>query len=484
VVSAGSHLELVPQPAEREHRCTLCSAPALRPLYEVRDKQGKPVALYECGQCGAIVPGYERPATAAEALTTQVGLHEQEWHAQGQVEVQHLVEDCASIADAFAAYLGSPSPDRWVCELGAGRGGVLGALKARGHAVVGCEPSTELSAIARRFAGLEPQELYQETADELLGRIEREHWPVRTWILWHVLEHLPEPWEMLKRVAALSRPGDYVLGQGPLVGPDNVFPEHYFFLTEAAVTGLAESSGFSLVRLDYDHARAFMSFVLRRTTARPSARWVAARSSGRIERARQAGQGGAPRGFGETADEIDPAVLEQQVDELRGALEGRDRQLEERAAEIEALESELRRREDGLRHSQEARAAIEREVLELAERARPTWRKLASGARGAGRTSTLLPKADSPLALLSLHATDRLYRRWRELRSLDLSDTTPAVGERLLVAAARALPLALSGLEAAEIEAAVARLSRTMKRLAAPLVPVAAGLRSLLRRAR
>lgn len=438
--------------------CPLCGGERLAPAFEVAERCGKgSVAIYQCLRCSVLAPAYARPASTREATTTQVVLHEHDWDQTTREEHATLVRECDALVRFFEPQLGAPAEERWVAEIGAGRGGLLAALKARGYRVIGCEPSPVLSGIGRRYGGLTDEELRTEGVDDLLAHLEKARTPVRTFFLWHVLEHLREPWDTLRRIAALCQPGDHVLVQCPLVRSDYVYPEHYFFLTETAISGLAESSGFELARLDYDPERAFVGFALRRTTGPvPERAWAGAAA---------AGGAAGDQLLKLKSEEVRRlrAQLEDQLASRDGAIAAMERLLEERMRGLDEQSAMIRERDARIQSHEDAIAELRRELAAAQAEARRLFEALVGTERGGGAGS----RPESLLELLSLHASQRLFQRWQGVRGLRVSDVAPSIGERLTRFVAQHVPAAVATrYDAAALEAQVERVAGRLKGVA------------------
>jgi SAM-dependent methyltransferase len=138
-------------------------------------------------------------------------------------------------------------PGARVIEVGAGRGGLLAALRAEGYDAVGIEPSPAASraAIAR---GLPVQPLALEDAVFPPGEADLV-------VLWHVLEHLEDPGDSLERVQRWIKPDGRLVVAVPnlasvqaRIGGDRWFhqdvPRHRTQFTAAGVEALLRRSGF------------------------------------------------------------------------------------------------------------------------------------------------------------------------------------------------------------------------------------------------
>jgi SAM-dependent methyltransferase len=136
-------------------------------------------------------------------------------------------------------------------EIGAGDGRLLVALARRGYAVAGAEPF--------RAAAVGPPRpeipVVQSTLEELTL-------PWRSQdatVLWHVLEHLPDPEAALRRVLAWTVPGGVVVVAVPnaaslqaRIGEDRWFqqdvPRHLVHFTPGGLTKLLLRAGFEVRR--------------------------------------------------------------------------------------------------------------------------------------------------------------------------------------------------------------------------------------------
>jgi SAM-dependent methyltransferase len=104
-----------------------------------------------------------------------------------------------------AGRLEKASGVRWgrALDIGCGRGNLLAHLRRRGWTVTG----TELNEVGARYAR-EVLHLDVRTGDISGLQVEE---PYDLVILWHVLEHIPDPAELITVVAGLMRPGATLL---------------------------------------------------------------------------------------------------------------------------------------------------------------------------------------------------------------------------------------------------------------------------------
>ncbi len=130
--------------------------------------------------------------------------------------------------------LGPIPPGGRVIEVGAGRGRLVAALRVRGYDAVGIEPNAG-AARAAASSGLPVEEVELEEADFPAGEADLV-------VFWHVLEHLDDPHEALRRVRPWLREGGRVLVATPnlaswqaRIGGDRWFHQDVFVIS-AAIT--------------------------------------------------------------------------------------------------------------------------------------------------------------------------------------------------------------------------------------------------------
>ena len=255
--------------------CRLCGLEELLPLFNVADKDGQPTEVRICLRCFAFTPRYTHGEIAAAATTThQANFHESWWSETSAEEARTLRTELGGLVREFRELLGEPSPDRRIFDLGAGRGGLVAALRDAGYDARGCEPSAALAERGRKAFGLAPEHMVSSTAEEFLASVRKEPNKVGHVFLWHVIEHVAEPLALVRAIAETLPVGHCLFAQAPCLTEPGMYPEHLFFLTEPAVHALARNAACEVVRVSYDHKLGFITFVLRRVDGPMPTQWV------------------------------------------------------------------------------------------------------------------------------------------------------------------------------------------------------------------
>ena len=251
---------------KRELFCRFCGSRNLAPAFSFPDQQGRATEIHLCRECNCLIPRYELDASRSAILRLQTDFHEAYWPDMTEAEAQQLAADCACVGSYYSPWLnpeGGP-----VLELGAGRGGLMEALRRQSFTVLGCEPAGRLTQLARKAFGFDEQTLHHAEAGDFLKWFRGTGQKAQAVFLWHVLEHIPEPYPLLRQIAGILKEGGWLIGQVPLLDREYIYEAHLAFLNEPALHHAASQCGFAVEQFNYDIKNRFMGFVLKKTPVR------------------------------------------------------------------------------------------------------------------------------------------------------------------------------------------------------------------------
>jgi len=202
--------------------------------------------LSRCAACASAVTGGVPPGP--EAYETGV-------YAPGPPRGAAALQALQRLLDAQPARLlraaGVPPGGR-VLDAGAGRGRLVAALRRAGFAATGIEPSARGADSASAAGRPVSRAGIEEHSASGLDAV----------VLWHVLEHLDEPAEALRRVGAWLRPGGVVLAGVPNLGSVQAaiagegwlhfdVPRHRVHLTSRGLEALFAGAGLAPGRVEH-----------------------------------------------------------------------------------------------------------------------------------------------------------------------------------------------------------------------------------------
>lgn len=247
--------------------CRLCGTSSLVALFDTASKDDTPVSVYRCATCGTLNPVYLAAIEDEDVLQRQVQFHEEYWKDVSEAEAEQVTEECRNLIQFYRSFLGSPDTDSLICEIGAGRGALLEALKREGYRVLGTEPSVHLVEFGRKFYHLPESELTCTTGEDFLDSLQKSGKKPHAVFLWHVLEHIARPLDLLDRIVGALEENGVLLVQVPILTKQALYPEHLMFLVQESVFWIADRYHLHAARIDFDTQNGFLGFVLRKTEA-------------------------------------------------------------------------------------------------------------------------------------------------------------------------------------------------------------------------
>lgn len=248
-------------------RCHFCGDQKLRVAFKYPDRDGGMVDIVTCPTCGSQQPDYgASPAGRKAKLELQSRHHIKVWPGLNPDEAIQLARDCAGVVDYYRPRIDAVPGDGAVVEIGAGRGGLVEAFRIAGFRVLACEPTAHLADLARNAYGFDSDTLQTADALDFIHALAPQRGRIKAVFMWHVLEHLDEPLDLLRGIAGLLAEGGCFIAQVPLLASEHIFPEHLSFLNEPAVHFAAQQCGLEVAETNYDGERKFMAMVLRKNS--------------------------------------------------------------------------------------------------------------------------------------------------------------------------------------------------------------------------
>ncbi len=231
--------------------CPLCGAAGARCRVEFGEDGGEHVGEYSVVQCGRCGVEFTSPFPSGEQLAELYG---DRYYAEASA-ARFRVRPAEWVAQWFrgrrARVLAgrmNGATGRRVLDVGCGRGFTLACLQRAGADVFGTQVSTAAARQAARLVG----------DDRIfVGELADAKYPER-WFdavtLWHVLEHVPAPRELLREIERLLRPGGFVYIEVPNAGGWTArtfgrrwlgydIPRHLFHFSPATLKVLAREAG-------------------------------------------------------------------------------------------------------------------------------------------------------------------------------------------------------------------------------------------------
>ncbi len=231
--------------------CRLCHGTHARLHIE---KEG--YSILQCADCGLI---YLDDAPQAQVLQSLYSSPYFQGGRRGYHDYRALESSLTATRNARLRRMAKLSRPGRLLEIGCAMGFFMRAAQQMGWKVQGVELSEYAAAVARDQFGL----------PVITGTLEDGLFPDESFdavVLWDVIEHVPDPAELMRRVASLLKPGGLVgLSTGDvdsllarLTGPSwhlYNLPEHLSFFSPATMQSLLQTAGLRVRRLDHAGAR-------------------------------------------------------------------------------------------------------------------------------------------------------------------------------------------------------------------------------------
>lgn len=222
-------------------RCPLCrSAIGDELTPPVPDRDGGQVCFRSCPTCWTLFPsGAVDDVGVTDETERQADYHRDLWKDVNLEELDLVASHATQLAWEMAEFLPPPASSGALVDIGAGRGNIIHAVSRLGYPVLGCEPSAFLCQVARAAYLLGPNILVNTDAETFLHQVESSGAEISGYVLWHVLEHVRSPLEILERCRRLAPSATFFI-ELPVAMDEDIFPEHLFFPTPASLVRLAD----------------------------------------------------------------------------------------------------------------------------------------------------------------------------------------------------------------------------------------------------
>jgi 2-polyprenyl-3-methyl-5-hydroxy-6-metoxy-1,4-benzoquinol methylase len=253
--------------------CNLCDHASFAPVFR---KDG--FDLVRCTRCGLICvanpPG--------ESELKRMYSFDSGYHAGLEADAASTAFRQREAATNLALLQRHASGGR-LLDIGCSTGLFLAAAREAGWSVQGLEYSPDTSEIARRERGL----------DVKTGALESDTFAAHSFdviTLWDVIEHLPDPRGVLRRIGSILKPGGLLILKTP--NADGLYPRaslivanrlgfwshpeppgHLYQFSARTLTRMATGTGLSVVRLHHQRIPVSYSFGAPREWLR-SAKWA------------------------------------------------------------------------------------------------------------------------------------------------------------------------------------------------------------------
>lgn len=214
----------------------------------VEGAHAQKVEVVQCAHCAAFVPLFKDPVS--NTVDEQVAFHDTFWQDETPETLGQLASQQRNMVGRLRKHLGEPGK-ALIAEIGCGRGSLLKALLLEGYKARGCEPSEMLSSKAHEAFGFSDDELIRQTADAFLQDAIDTGTQYDAVVLWHVLEHLEHPVQILARTKRTLAPKGRIVLQVPLLHKPYIYREHLFLCNRSNLVRMGALSGLNLVHYSW-----------------------------------------------------------------------------------------------------------------------------------------------------------------------------------------------------------------------------------------
>lgn len=243
--------------------CAFCEVPYQNvPQLHLPSVEGGYTPFRVCPFCHAFIPYYEvKDVSSAE----RQALFHEEFFGISEAYDSSYLDDTRSIRriiiDDYPEYFGNKNTEI-VCEVGAGRGHLLKALRNEGYCAFGCEFSSKLVAAGRKAYGLPDDVFFPLNAWKFPQYLKEKSINPTVIVFWHVIEHVAGSIELIESIVRVCSTELTVIFQTPLPTPEYVYPEHLFFPSSETYHYISDRLGLEVKLLEIVPYKRFITCVL------------------------------------------------------------------------------------------------------------------------------------------------------------------------------------------------------------------------------
>ncbi len=238
--------------AVEKNKCGVCEeVGALTKYIECKSLDSGFATLYICKKCMAIYN------STAEVQTLDVLEWQKRWAEDPEFykvpkggEFDEIIGNYNQVFKFFENDLDVKFGGTYL-EIGAGSGVMAAAALNFFEDVYAFDHVRERLAMTQEQVGAEH---YHIVTDETIKDVRAD-----LILIWHALEHFLSPGGVFKLCASCLKKGGYVVIQVPVLSLEHVYPGHYYFYNEIALTEMAKLAGLRAIKFYYDHSMNAMT---------------------------------------------------------------------------------------------------------------------------------------------------------------------------------------------------------------------------------
>ena len=234
--------------------CTVCNSHKLRLID--RAQSGENISdILECLDCSAILncAAYENLLNAGNR---EVDVQSTDFYNIESTSLSSLADEVTGNRRLLTSLCEIAAFDplgKVFLDFGAGRGCAAVAARQIFRKSTALDYNTSL--LQSTFERLDANDV------RIITRLDDVDLPVDFVFAWHVLEHLPAPSEVLRKLFSVVRPNGVLCLQVPKYRAEYIFDAHFVFYNHFSLNAVLIDSGFRNIRLFDDFSNHFLTAI-------------------------------------------------------------------------------------------------------------------------------------------------------------------------------------------------------------------------------